>query len=237
MKMNYGPLLGLCLGLLSFMPAKAQDLTDASAVVEKYLNAVGGREKLQGVKDITMSMTADIQGRTMEMETKLKMPNKFKQVSYMMGTEAGGTTYDGTTLSRSMRGQQTTKDGKEAFQEFLQNHPFPELYYDTLNIEKKLAGIEKIEDRDAYKVEYTAGGAVWADFFDKESGLKVQRRAMTETPRGKSEVVVKFGDYKEVNGIKLPYSRTQKFGQFEMVMETQSVKMNKGIDDKQFRVK
>lgn len=237
MKMNYGIILGLCLGLLFIQPVSAQDLTDATAVVEKYLTAVGGREKLQGLKDVTMTMTADIQGRTMEMETKLKMPNKFKQVSYMMGNEAGGTTYDGATLSRSMRGQQTTKEGKEAFQEFLQNHPFPELYYDTLSIEKKLAGIEKIEDRDAYKVDYTAGGNTWSDFFDKESGLKVQRRAMNDTPRGKSEVVVKFGDYKEVNGVKFPFSRTQKFGQFEMVMETQSVKINKGIDDKQFRVK
>jgi outer membrane lipoprotein-sorting protein len=230
-------LLALCLGLILGGASLAQELTDANAVVDRYLAAVGGREKLRSIQDMTVNMTADMQGRTLEMETKLKMPNKFKQVSYMMGNEAGGTIYDGSTLSRSMRGQQTTKQGSEAFQEFLQNHPFPELYYDTLKVEKKLAGIEKVDEKDAYKVEYAANGTTWYDYFDKESGLKVMRSATTETPRGKAEVKVRYGDYKPVGGILFPHSRSQKFGQFEMNMETSSIKLNKGIDDKQFRIK
>jgi hypothetical protein len=225
------------IGVMLNIAAMAQDVTTADAVLDKYLTALGGREKLRAMQDMTVSATADIQGRTMEMETKLKMPNKYKQVSYMMGNEAGGTTYDGTTLSRSMRGQQTTKDGKEAFMEFLQGHPFPELYYDTLAIEKKLVGIEKVDDKDAYKVQYTVAGKDWYDYFDTQTGLKVKRSATNETPRGKVETDIKFGNYKEVNGIKFPFTRSQKLGQFEMTMETQSIKLNKGIDDKQFRIK
>lgn len=224
-------------GLLLSLTSHAQDLTTADAVVDKYLLAIGGREKLRSVQDMTTSATADIQGRTMEMETKLKMPNKYKQVSYMMGNEAGGATYDGTTLSRSMRGQQTTKQGKEAFMEFLQGHPFPELYYDTLGVEKKLIGVEKVDDKDAYKVQYTAGGRDWYDYFDTQTGLKVKRSATNESPRGKVETDIRFGNYKEVNGIKFPFTRSQKLGQFEMTMETQSIKLNKGIDDKQFKIK
>ena len=222
--------------LLGFS-ALAQDLTTADAVLDKYLTAIGGKEKLRTVQDMTISATADIQGRTMEMETKLKMPNKFKQVSYMMGNEAGGSTYDGATLSRSMRGQQTTKEGKEAFMEFLQGHPFPELYYDTLAIEKKLVGVEKVEGKGAYKIQYTAAGKDWYDYFDTQSGLKVKRSATNETPRGKVETDIRYGDYKDVNGIKFPFTRSQKLGQFEMTMETQSIKLNKGIDDKQFKIK
>lgn len=224
-------------GLLAGLQTSAQDLTDANAVVEKYLSAVGGRDKLRSIRDMTVSMTGEVQGRTMEMETKLKMPNKFRQSTYMMGNEVGGSVYDGTTLSRSMRGQQTTKEGQEAYQEFLQNHPFPELYYDSLGVEKKLAGMEQVEGKEAYHVEYTANGTTWHDYFDKETGLKLKRTATMESPRGKSTVEIKFGDYKEVNGVRLPHSRTQKFGQFEMAMETQSVKINKGIDDKNFRIK
>lgn len=223
--------------LLLTLSAMAQELTTADAVLDKYLTALGGKEKLRAVQDMTVSATADIQGRTMEMETKLKMPNKFKQVSYMMGNEAGGSTYDGSTLSRSMRGQQTTKEGKEAFMEFLQGHPFPELYYDTLAIEKKLVGVEKVDDKDAYKVQYTAGGKDWYEYFDTQTGLKVKRSATIESARGKVETDIRFGNYKEVNGIKVPFTRSQKMGQFEMTMETQSVKLNKGIDDKQFKIK
>ncbi|GAB2788007.1 hypothetical protein GCM10027275_35980 [Rhabdobacter roseus] len=231
-------LFGLLLLLLlaGGTAAYAQDPADANAVIEKYLTAIGGREKLKSIKDLTMTMTADIQGRTMEMETKLKMPNKYKQTSYMMGNEAGGTVYDGTKLSRNMRGQSQVKEGNEAFQEFLQNHPFPELYYDSLGIEKKLAGKEKVDGKDAYKVEYSAGDRTWQEYFDASSGLKVQRTATLDTPRGKSEVAIQFSNYKAVNGIMFPFVRSQKMGQFEMNMETQSVKINKGIDDKQFRI-
>ncbi len=232
---NLFPLLALL--LLGGFGAQAQELTDAQAVVDKYLTAVGGLDKLRGIKDMTLNMTADIQGRALEMETKLKMPDKFKQVSYMMGNEAGGSVYDGKTMSRSMRGQQTTKEGKEAFQEFLQNHPFPELYYDTLGIAKKLVGVEKIGDTEAYNIEYTAPWNTWHDYFDKTTGLKIRRTAVMESPRGKSEVQVNFGDYKAVSGIMFPYTRSQKSGQFEMSMETSSIKLNKGLDDKLFKVK
>lgn len=228
---------GLMMAWLLAFSALAQDLTTAGAVLDKYFAAVGGKEKLRTIQDMTTTATTDIQGRTLEMETKLKMPNKYKQVSYMMGNEAGGTTYDGSTLTRSMRGQLTTKQGKEATMEFLQSHPFPELYYDTLGVEKKLVGVEKVDEKDAYKIQYTADGKDWFDFFDTQTGLKVKRTATTETPRGKMETDVRFGDYKEVNGIKFPFMRSQKFGQFEMTMETQSIKLNKGIDDKQFKIK
>ncbi len=235
--MKQKEILLFAISLLLGFSALAQDLTTADAVLDKYLATVGGKDKLRTMQDMTVSATADIQGRTMEMETKLKMPNKYKQVSYMMGNEAGGTTYDGTTLSRSMRGQQTTKEGKEAFMEFLQSHPFPELYYDTLGIEKKLVGVEKLDDKDVYKVQFTAGGKDWYDYFDTQTGLKVKRSATNESPRGKVETDIRFGNYKEVNGIKFPFTRSQKLGQFEMTMETQSIKLNKGIDDKQFKIK
>ncbi|GHB62584.1 hypothetical protein [Persicitalea jodogahamensis] len=228
-----GLLLGLGLGLTSF----AQELTTADAVVEKYLTAVGGKDKIRSMQDMTVTATTDIQGRTMETETKLKIPNKFKQTSYMMGNEAGGSTYDGTTLSRSMRGQTTTKQGQEAYQEFILNHPFPEIFYDSLKVEKKLIGTEKVDGKDAYDVEFASNGNTWHDFFDKESGLKVKRTTTTESPRGKMAAEFTYGDYKAVNGIMFPFTSSRKFGQFEMSSETQSIKLNKGIDDKQFKIK
>ncbi len=229
--------LPLLCGLLLNFSAIAQDLTTADAVLDKYLTVVGGKEKLRTIQDMTISATTDIQGRTMETETKLKMPNKFKQTSYMMGNEAGGTTYDSTTLTRSMRGQTTTKEGKEAYQEFIQNVPFPELLYDSLGVEKKLVGTEKVDGKDAYDVEFTANGNTWHDYFDKDSGLKVRRTATMESARGKQQAEFDYGDCKAVNGIKFPFTSSRKFGQFEMSSETQSIKLNKGIDDKQFRIK
>ncbi|HEV7350692.1 hypothetical protein [Telluribacter sp.] len=226
-------------GLLLIMAGGATKAQDASAndVVEKYLTAIGGREKLKGIRDITTSATADMQGRTMEMEAKYKMPHKFRQSSYMMGNEVGGTVYDGSRLSRSMRGQEQVKEGKEAFQEYLQSYPFPELYYDSLGVEKKMVGKESVEGKDTYKIEYSADGRTWQEYFDVATGLKVMRTATVDTPRGKMDAKVLYSDYKDVNGIKFPFKRVQKNGQFEMSMETQSVKINKGIDDKQFRLK
>lgn len=90
--MKYKAIFGLALGFLVSLNAFAQDLTTADVIIDKYLTAVGGKDKIRAIQDMTVSATTEIQGRTMETETKLKMPNKFKQTSYMMGNEAGGTT-------------------------------------------------------------------------------------------------------------------------------------------------
>ena len=233
MKKTVVALMGL---LVMSVAAFGQALTDANAVIEKYYQAVGGKSKLLAIQNITITMTADMQGRAMEMETKLKTPNKFKQSSYMMGNEVGGSVYDGTTFSRSMRGQQQTKEGAEAYREYLLAHPFPELLYDSLGITKTLVGTEDVEGKPAYVVELRQNETTWKDYFDVASGLKVQRKATMQGPRGTNEVAVRFGDYKKSGDILFPFSRSQRFGQFDMNFETQSVKINGRMDDKTFKV-
>ena len=162
--MKIKAIYGIMMAWLLAFSALAQDLTTADAVLDKYFAAVGGKEKLRTIQDMTTAATTDIQGRTLEMETKLKMPNKYKQVSYMMGNEAGGATYDGSTLSRSMRGQQTTKQGKEAMMEFLHSHPFTELYYDTLGVAVSYTHLD-VYKRQTYRLLPAARepGCDWVD--------------------------------------------------------------------------
>jgi len=51
---------------------------------------------------------------------------------------------------------------------------------------------------------------------------------------------VVFGDYKEIkdgNGVKIPYTREQAMGQFTSKAEVSSVKINKGVKEKDFVIK
>jgi outer membrane lipoprotein-sorting protein len=225
--------------------ANAQDPT-AEQLIDKYLTAIGGKDALAKIEDMTVSSTSEMQrnGNTMTMENEVKVKkNKFVNVSYMMGNEANRITSDGSKVAsvRNMMGNTDKRlaEGKDAVPQIMQGLPFPELYYSEYNIQKTVVGKENVNGKEAWKVEIsTPEGKKWYSFFDVESGLKVKAMSTTEGgPRGPSTMSVVFADYKEVNGVKVPYTRLQNFGQMEMKAEVQSVKFNKGVKDSAFDIK
>lgn len=229
----------------SLIKVHAQDPT-ADQVIDKYLTAIGGKDALAKIEDMTLSSTSEMQrnGNTMTMENEVKVKkNKFLNVSYMMGNEANRITSDGIKVAsvRNMMGNTDKRmtEGKDAIPQIMQGLPFPELYYADYNVQKSVVGKEPVNGKEAWKLELsTAEGKKWYSFYDLESGLKVKSMATTEGgPRGPSTMSITFADYKEVNGIKVPYTRLQNFGQMEMKAEVQSVKFNKGVKDGIFEIK
>ncbi|MEZ4905242.1 MAG: hypothetical protein R2822_27560 [Spirosomataceae bacterium] len=158
----------------------AQDMPSADAVIDKYLAAIGGKEAIAKIEDISISTMAETQRGSMEAEVKMKAPNKFSSIMFMMGNEVMRSTGDGEKVATvSGFGGNTntrTAEGKDAVAQILQNVPFPEMLYAQYNIQKTVVGKEAVNGKDAWKVELTIPeGRKWNDFFDVESGLKVKR--------------------------------------------------------------
>lgn len=158
----------------------AQDMPSADAVIDKYLAAIGGKEAIAKIEDISISTMAETQRGSMEAEVKMKAPNKFSSVMFMMGNEVMRSTSDGEKVATvSGFGGNTnnrTAEGKDAVAQILQNVPFPETLYAQYGIQKTVVGKENINGKDAWKVELAIPeGRKWNDFFDVESGLKVKR--------------------------------------------------------------
>ncbi len=83
---------------------------------------------------------------------------------------------------------------------------------DILNLKQnyprmRVRGTEKIGGREAYILEAHAatGGAFERLYFDKENGLLLRVVHFTPTPVGHLPDQTDFSDYREVNGIKVPF--------------------------------
>lgn len=160
----------------------AQDTPSADAIIEKYLAAIGGKEAIAKIEDLTISTIAETQRGSMESEVKVKSPNKFSSVMYMMGNEVRRSTCDGTKVATVSgfggNNNNSTAEGNDAIAQILQNVPFPEMLYADYKIQKTVVGKEAVNGKDAWKVELAIPeGRKWNDYFDVESGLKVKRTA------------------------------------------------------------
>mgnify|MGYP002777661268 CR=1 FL=1 len=220
------------------VPAKATPVgLTAEQVMDKYLAAIGGKDALMKVTDLTTNMSTEMQGTTMLMTRKQKAPNKFSMTMNAMGMEVMKQVSDGTKVSRTARGNTQVQEGKEARQAVLTGTLFPELRLAELGVKSKLEGTEKVDGKDAYKVTHsTADGISWTDYYDTTSGLKIQTVTTQRGPQGEMSVTMGLSDYKEVNGIKYPSTITQNFGQMQMKLTVDKVEVNKGLKDSDFGV-
>lgn len=280
MKTSFLTLSMLCVGLF----VNAQTPT-ADQVIDKYLTAIGGKEAIAKIQDITIASGAETQRGTMETETKIKMPNKFTTATYMMGNEVSRVVCDGTkaSMQSGFMGNQQTRvfEGNDAIGQIISGNPFPELLYDQYKIQKTVVGQDTVAGKLAWKVEFAIPeGRKWTESFDVESGLKVKRAMVMDPNRaggrggmggqggqrdgaqgppqgqgggqggqgggrggmgmggGMGNAI--FSDYKEIkdgNGVKIPFTRQQGFGQMNMTITVSSVKVNKGVKDSAFEIK
>jgi hypothetical protein len=240
--------------LFSFitLSSVAQNTPTADAIIEKYITAIGGKEAIAKIQDITISSTSESQRGTSETEIKYKFPDKYAMSMYFNGNPGMTTVYDGKNFKSSGGfggrgggnaggGNRPQPEGNAAKIQAMRSNPFFETMYKDLGITGTVLGTEKVGDKDAYKVEFsTADGRKWTDYFDVASGLKVKNFSSTETPRGKFENTVLFENYKKFKGteVLIPAVSKRSGGQMgEIVSEVQSVKVNKGLKDSEFEIK
>lgn len=234
----------------------AQNTPTADAIIDKYITAIGGKEAIAKIQDITISTTSENQRGTSETEVKYKFPDKYAMSMYMNGNPGMTTVYDGKNFKSSGgfggrggggnaggagAGNRPQLEGNAAKIQAMRSNPFFETMYKDLGITGTVSGTEKVGDKDAYKIDFTtADGRKWTDYFDIASGLKVKTFSSTETPRGKFESITVYENYKKFKGteVLIPAVSKRSGGQMgESVSEVQSVKINKGLKDSEFEIK
>ena len=216
---------------------KAPEGVTAKTVIEKYINAIGGVEKMKAVADRKTTMSGSVQGQNLTIELYQKAPNKMMQLLKVAGMEQK-TAYNGTTGFQSAMGQtmdlpaDAAEEVKiEATMDFVYN-------MDAYNVKANLTGMEKINGKDAYRVELTIStGKKLTHYFDAVTGLKLKESKTLKTPQGEFAQVIEFDDYKEVNGVKYPFKYVQNVGPQSIALTVTSIEVNKGIDDSLFEKK
>jgi outer membrane lipoprotein-sorting protein len=236
--------LAIC--LLFSTAAFAQDPT-AEAILDKYIAAVGGKEAIEKIKDITISSTSETPRGTSETEIKFKAPDKYFMAAYAMGNEMFSMINNGVKSVRKSsfgggggRPEGPEKTPKEVQAEAMMMNPFAEMNYAALELKGTVIGTEKVGDKEAYKVEFVnPEGKKSTTWFDKTTGLKLKTSSINKSPRGEFESSSVFEEYTKFKGteVMIPKIRKQTSQMGEVTSEVQSVKINKGIDDKVFVIK
>jgi zinc protease len=225
----------------SYVPTKASalpaDLT-AEKVIAKYIEAIGGEKKVNELKSIKTTAKGTIQGMDVSMVSSKAAGGKyFMELSVAgMGTMQKIVS-DGKDIAQEMRGQKMPIDAglKEIslFDAFI----VPELSLAKMNIKSILKAIENVDGVEAYVVDYifSTGGKI-SNYFDRNTGLKIQTVTYVKTPQGEVAVPIQFQDYKDVSGVKLPYTLIQSMGPMKLKFETSSAEPNIALDNTLFKV-
>ena len=79
-------IMSFALSLLFAANMMAQNVPTAKQIIDNYITALGGKQKLESVKTLSMKNTISVMGMDMEGKT-VKKDNKFKSTQTMMGQE------------------------------------------------------------------------------------------------------------------------------------------------------
>jgi len=205
-------------------------------VLNKFTAAIGGQAAIDKLKTSIAKGTYTLaDGSTGSYEITQSAPNKFHIVR---GVRQGTTElgYNGTDAwqkdSRGVsdvRGDQLVDFKTEG--QLFRNFKLRE-QYTRVNIRR-----DKIDGKDVFAIT-----GVRPDkkrerlFFDAETGLLLRRMGFTETPLGLVPEQTDFEDYRDVDGVKVPFTvKIYVVGGFSTATRKFSeIKFNVPVDDAQF---
>ena len=222
----------------------APDGVTAESVIENSIKAVYGMapgkeltKMLGKQKDITVNMTASIQGQSLDVVRKQKAPNKFLTEMTMSGMVVQKKVFNGTTGKNSgMRGDSDI-EGDELEELKTSSIMFADTKYKELGFKFELLGMEEIEGSNAYKLTVTSpNGKDETHWYNVKSGFQVKSMTIeTDDESGESmTIVTTLEDYKSYEGINYPYIVTQSFGPQSFKMEIKSIEVNSKMNDDVF---
>jgi hypothetical protein len=191
------------------LPLLAQTADD---IISKYIKTIGGIDKINGVTSLrrTGKYTGD-GGFEAAIVEENKRPNLVRQEFSLQGMTAV-TAYDGKA-GWKIRPWQGKKDaeplGEEEMKGIVEDSDFdgPLINYRQKGNKVEFVGMEPVEGTDAYKLKVTlANGDVRYYFMDTDYYVPIKIEMKRMIRGAEQEFEASLGDYKEVNGVYVPFS-------------------------------
>ncbi len=205
-------------------------------VIDLYFEAIGGKQKVAGVRQVSTLATGKLEAMGQKIEMKMKTfqiaPDKLFQEMKMGEMLLSKQVYNGEEAwLESMAGKREVtgddlaemKDGARLF---------PELLYFSAGFQTSLLGIETIDGRQAYnlKVVYPSG-MVENEYYEIASGLKIRKISSD----GDVSQIVDYGDYRDVSGVKFPFSSKLQVADQVIDIKIDTIDINTIIDPAVFK--
>jgi hypothetical protein len=197
-------------------------------VIDLHIKAIGGREKLESIKNIEITEEMNVQGMTMTQTTKQQNPNLIQIEVEMMGQVAAKVVYNGKEGSMIQMGREMPIP-EDKLEKIRSKSGVFETLYITDKFDLSIEGIEPVDGKDAYKIALKKGDKTKYNYYDVQSGLLLKiEEAELDPVTGKNILTpTYYSDYKEVDGILFYHTKTTSRMGKDVVMKVKKVEFNK----------
>lgn len=220
--------------------ASAAPTISVDAILSKYSDAIGGTGAVDKITSLDKKGTATMPARgnmQMQAEEVRKAPDKALLTMNLPNGRQVQRAYNGTIAWQAFAGrgaEELTWDDLVRAKQWATFIPALSIKQDFARAQ--VVGTDKIGDATAYRVMAVrkgGGGRVIFDF-DEQSGLLLRVSERIESPLGALPQNTDYSDYRDVNGVKLPFSVTVTQVQGSTVYKWDSIQANVPVDDSRF---
>jgi len=212
-------------------PSKPVEAPSVESIVEKAIEATGGRSKLEAIENARISYSVSIpqQGIQGTLVVHHNAPNQMMAQQEFPGLAVVNQGYDGTTGwatdnlmgPRLLAGVELETTRRDADLYWLMDF---EKYYP----EAKVTSRTEFTGEPAWEV---LARSTWERedrfFFHTETGLQLGAATLTETPMGSMPMEIRFEQYEERQGLVLATRQVVVTGPVEMITELVEFELNR----------
>lgn len=239
---NHRYLTSLCLGIalaacpLSFPTANsvacAQDAAAPSgeSVLDAYLEAIGGAEKLEShtARRITAKFSMPQLGIKGPMTITQAAPKKYRMETELPSIGKIVQICDGeNVLDKNPLTGERMLEGLEKEAVLLEANYYADSKWREMY--KKVPAAEKVDvdGEPCLKLVLEAkSGSIRTNYYSAKTKLLVKSEMTVDSPQGKLAVESKFSDYKAVKGVLFPHKTTQTTLGQQQVVEIEKIELD-----------
>jgi hypothetical protein len=215
---------------------KVAELPAGTAVLDKYVQAVGGAEALAKVEShVQKGKLSGFGPEPIPVDVSAKSRDKrITTVHGQRGDNITAVNGQGGWLGnpgRPPRDMTSVESDAACLDAALLFPSDPRRLFQDL----KVGSHEKLDGKDTIKIIAKNEGAPPAElWFDAESGLIVRLVRYAETPLGRNPTQIDYADYREADGVKIPFRWTVARPSGRFTIQIDASQQNVPIDDKAF---
>lgn len=197
-----------------------------ASIADKYIDAIGGKANLNKISSYSMTASMTMQGQNIDLKMVKAQGGKELTTVTAMGQVVQKQVFDGKTGYSEQMGQKVPMKAEQIAEKQKNSELFEELGF-AKSADYKVAGIEKVGGEDSYVVK----GGNTTYYYSVKTGLKTGETKTVKAPQGQEITVpTVFSDYKDVAGVKMPYTISVNQMGMDMTMNVKSYEVNQAKD-------
>jgi hypothetical protein len=212
--------------------------TSADSLIDKYLQAIGGKDRLGRITSFVAKGTYegfDTSFTKIPVELYAKAPNQRTMVVKMMGGDSV-RAFDGRNAW--MAGPDTPVPILQLTGGNLERARLEAIVAFPANIRQAFkqwkVGRTAIDGQEVFIVQGGDDGQPLTNLYFDQSGLLVRLVRWTVTPVGRVPTQIDYKDYRDVNGVKMPFQWTVSQTYMQMSVALNEIQPNVPIDAAKF---